>query len=145
MTRPTDPRLRAIADEGFMKAFRWLMDNREHFKKVVEPACFSVQVVDPRFSHAIESCISVAHMKTFIFEHKEDYDNFNKYADTRPFGDFRPTSWFRPVGQVEPPEQSLEDLRAAGFDGFAIDFVEAPELVKWFLKRQLDMHRVVRL
>jgi hypothetical protein len=143
MRRPNDPKLRGIADEGFMRAFEWLNENRQRFRSVIEPACFSVDVIDPIYSHAVESCISVSAMKTFLFDNNEDYTKFNEHMDTKPFGDYRPHTWFRPKAEVEPPERSLDEIRAAGFDGYAIDFVQAPDFVKWFLKRQLDMHRVV--
>lgn len=34
-------------------------------------------------------------------------------------------------------------LHNFGFNGFAIDFVECPEGLKWFLVKELNMHRTV--
>lgn len=149
MEHSTDPKLRGISDENFMRAFKWFSENRDQFSEYVEPACFSVSIKNPRYSHAVENCISVAQMKTFVLKTKDDYDRFNDYMDRRPFGDYRPTVWYRPqpgderAEPLEEPPRSREELRGAGFDGYAIDFVEAPPLMQFFLKKNLDMHRIV--
>jgi hypothetical protein len=43
------------------------------------------------------------------------------------------------------PSYTREQCQAVGFDGFALDYVNAPEPMKWFLKRELGLHRIVRL
>ncbi|KIM26760.1 hypothetical protein M408DRAFT_330371 [Serendipita vermifera MAFF 305830] len=150
MSNNNDPKFRNIADPLFMRAYHWLGENKHQFKSIVEPACFSMDVIDPKYSYAIEGIISVAQMKTFIFEHKEDYEKFNKIFDTNPLGlqsrEWRPTAWYRPEATQEhplpPPERTDEEIKEAGFDGYAIDFVRAPPAVVWFLTRQLEFHRI---
>lgn len=150
MGSTNDPKFRHIADVNFMQAYHWLGENKQQFKSVVEPACFSMNVVDPKYSYAIEGCITIAQMKTFIFEHEEDYQKFNKYFDSNPFGTtppYRPNSWYRPQESRANPlpqsDRTGEEIKAAGFDGFAVDLVRAPPLVMWYLVRQLDFHRIV--
>jgi hypothetical protein len=143
-----DPKFRNIADRDFMRAFTWLSENKDQFESFVEPACFSMDVRDPKFAYAIEGCIGIPQMKTFIFEHEKDYQQFNEYFDRKPFGPkYTPTSWYRPKeGASNPlprPDRSTEEIRVAGFDGYASDLVQAPPAVMWFLKRQCDFHRIV--
>jgi structural maintenance of chromosomes protein 5 len=150
MTDFNNPRTRNIAETNFMKALNWLVENKANFKSFVEPACFSMDVVDPKFSYAIEGCITVMQMKTFIFEHEEDYKKFNEYFDGKPFGErYTPFSWYRPKesasNPLPRPERSIEEIRAAGFNGYALDLVRAPPAVVWFLKRQCDFHRIVSI
>lgn len=41
------------------------------------------------------------------------------------------------------PSYTREQCQAVGFDGFALDYVNAPEPMKWFLTRELGLHRIV--
>lgn len=66
MRNVNDPRTRHISDEGFMKVFDWLGENRRHFQSAVEPACFSVNVTDPEIAYAIEAVIPVAAGKVIV-------------------------------------------------------------------------------
>lgn len=36
-------------------------------------------------------------------------------------------------------------MRRLGFDGYALDYVECPEGLKWFLKKECNFHRNVHL
>ena len=40
-----NPRTRNIADTNFMKALNWLFESKANFTSVVEPACFSMDVI----------------------------------------------------------------------------------------------------
>lgn len=35
-------------------------------------------------------------------------------------------------------------LSELGFDGYALDYVNCPDGLRWYLERELNMHRVVR-
>lgn len=152
MSNNNDPKFRNISDNLFMRTYNWLGENRGQFKSIVEPACFSMDVVDPKYSYAIEGIITVPQMKTFIFENEEDYEKFNKIFDSNPLGlpkdsRYRPQAWYRPqptaAHPLPQPERTIEEVKAAGFDGYAVDFVRAPDAVMWYLTRQLEFHRIV--
>jgi structural maintenance of chromosomes protein 5 len=144
MRAPPDSKFYPIADRNFVQAFEWLMDNRGQFRNVIEPACFSVFVPNARYAAAVESCINPNQMRTFIFDNNDDYERFNRYLDEKQFKP-RPTSWFRPgkLGDLST-EQTEQQLTAAGLEGVILDFVEAPDEVKFYLGKALDMHRIVR-
>ncbi|PVF96515.1 P-loop containing nucleoside triphosphate hydrolase protein [Serendipita vermifera] len=142
MRNPTDPKHRAIADGNFVDAFLWLRENRREFHNFIEPACFSVFVPNTRYAASVEACINPTQMRTFIFDNEEDYQRFNRYLDEKRF-DPRPTTWFRPgTLQDLSPDFTPQQLAAAGMEGFVLDFVEAPDEVKFYLGKALDMHRI---
>jgi hypothetical protein len=84
----------------------------------------------------------------FVCQCKEDYDLLNHTINDNPgLGrKARVPTWFRPGSEndLAPPPMSTEELKERGFDGYAIDYVNCPEGLKWYLKRELNMHRTVR-
>lgn len=84
----------------------------------------------------------------FVCQCKEDYDTLNHLINDNPgLGHkARVPTWFRPGddGDLVPPPMERDELKARGFDGYAIDYLECPDGMRWFLKRELNMHRMVR-
>ncbi|CCA70235.1 hypothetical protein PIIN_04174 [Serendipita indica DSM 11827] len=134
---------RAFQDANFYRAYRYLLDHKNDFETVIEPACFSLHVKDARYSSAIEALVPMTAMKTFVFANRRDYETFSNALDNM-FEKHRPTVWFRPVNEDALPknDQDPEEMKRVGFDAYAIDLVEGPPEVLWFLKRQLDLHRI---
>ncbi|KAF8589644.1 P-loop containing nucleoside triphosphate hydrolase protein [Ramaria rubella] len=136
-----DPECAAVVD--------WLMRQREtnDFAKRVElPAYMEVTVRDKSFVNAVEACFSANQFKTFITHSEEDYNTFNRlFIDTpEALGrKMRVTVWYRPhnMAQLLRPPLSTEELHGLGFNGYAIDYVECPDGLKWFLMKELNMHR----
>lgn len=38
----------------------------------------------------------------------------------------------------------LVQMSSLGFDGYATDFITAPDALMWFLKKDVNLHRTVR-
>ncbi|KAJ7180479.1 P-loop containing nucleoside triphosphate hydrolase protein [Mycena filopes] len=133
-------------DRDAADAVVWLRNHKDQFKmEVFEPPALSVSVPDQTFARAVENSFNQAQMKMFVCQCKEDYDTLNRLInDTQGLGrKARVPTWFRPGTEddlVEPP-MSPDELKDRGFDGYAIDYVECPEGMRWFLKRELNMHR----
>lgn len=78
---------------------------------------------------------------------KEDYDAFNGFIndanDMGPGGrKLRVNVWFRPHSNDLPqPPLAPEELRGLGFHGYALDFLECPEGMRWYFMRDVNMHR----
>ncbi|KAF7364526.1 Structural maintenance of chromosomes protein 5 [Mycena venus] len=107
-------------------AVRWLRDNKGRFKMTVfEPPALSVTM--------------------FVCQCKEDYDLLNSCInDNQGLGrKAQVPTWYRPSSEdsLAPPPMQPDELAQWGFDGYAIDYVECPEGLKWYLKRELNMHR----
>jgi len=43
---------------------------------------------------------------------------------------------------LAPPPLSDEEMRELGFDGYAMDYIQCPEGLKWFLTNSMNLHRV---
>ncbi|KAJ7241060.1 P-loop containing nucleoside triphosphate hydrolase protein, partial [Mycena haematopus] len=127
-------------------AVRWLRANKDKFRmEVFEPAVLSVTVPNAAFASAVERCFSVAQIKMFVCQCKEDYETFNSAINDNPgLGrKARIPIWFRPgtENDLTPPPMPRDELTQRGFDGYAIDYVECPPGLHWYLKRELNMHR----
>ncbi|KAF8637018.1 hypothetical protein AX17_003102 [Amanita inopinata Kibby_2008] len=126
----------------------WLRKNQHQFKMgVIEPPAIVLNVPDGRFVDNVEACFSSAQLRTFIAQCQEDLDLFNKLVNDSQGEEFgrkvRVTTWFRPYQEqsLVPPPMSKEELHALGFDGYALDYVDCPQGMHWFLKRELNLHR----
>ncbi|KAJ7821120.1 hypothetical protein B0H14DRAFT_2832211 [Mycena olivaceomarginata] len=127
-------------------AVRWLRANKERFRmEVFEPPALSVTVPNVAFAAAVEKCFNAAQMKMFVCQCQEDYDLLNDCINDNPgLGrKARVPTWYRPGSEndLTPPPMPYDELKQRGFDGYAIEYVNCPEGLKWFLQRELNMHR----
>lgn len=85
----------------------------------------------------------------FVCQCKEDYDTLNHNINDNPgLGRkaFIPTWWRQGTeAELNPPPMARDELKERGFDGYALDFVECADGLRWFLQRELNMHRTVGL
>ncbi|KAF8634626.1 hypothetical protein AX15_000803 [Amanita polypyramis BW_CC] len=126
----------------------WLRKNQHRFKMpILEPPAILVNVPNKSFVDPVEACFNSAQLRTFVAQCQEDLDLFNKIVNDsqgREFGrKVRVTTWFRPQreDQLTRPPMAEEELRLEGFDGYALDYVDCPKELHWFLKREVNLHR----
>ncbi|KAF9449031.1 P-loop containing nucleoside triphosphate hydrolase protein [Macrolepiota fuliginosa MF-IS2] len=127
-------------------AILWLRQNRNLFKmEVFEPPYMCMTVPNPAYQDAVEALVNSAQLRTFVAQCKEDVDTLNKYInDTHGLGRrARIVTWFREYHeqQLAPLPMTREELQQLGFDGYALDYVDCPEGLKWFLMRECNFHR----
>ncbi|KAJ6604030.1 hypothetical protein B0H10DRAFT_2229461 [Mycena sp. CBHHK59/15] len=133
-------------DRDVADAVRWLRANKERFRmQVFEPPIISASVPNPAFAAAVESCFNQNTLKMFVCQCKEDYDLLNNSINDNPGlgrGAHVPT-WFRPGTERDlmPPPLSRDEMKALGFDGYALEYIDCPEGLKWYFQRELNMHR----
>ncbi|KAF8520766.1 hypothetical protein BU17DRAFT_88654 [Hysterangium stoloniferum] len=136
-------------DKDCAAVAHWFIKNKDtnDFAKRVElPAMLTLTVPDGRFANAVEACFNANQMKTFVTHSEDDYNQFSRMFIDTPEGlgyKARVTVWFRPENQASLAGSPLshDELRDLGFDGHAIDFVDCPEGLIWFLTKELNMHR----
>ncbi|KAJ7078123.1 P-loop containing nucleoside triphosphate hydrolase protein [Mycena belliarum] len=133
-------------DRDVGDAVRWLRQNKVKFRmEVFEPPALSITVPNQSFAAGVESCFNQAQMKMFVCQCNEDYETLNSAInDNQGLGRrARVAVWFRPgtKADLNPPPLSDEELRRFNFDGYAIDYVQCAEGLRWFLMRELIMHR----
>ncbi|KAF8329916.1 hypothetical protein F5887DRAFT_1182074 [Amanita rubescens] len=126
----------------------WLRKNQQRFKMpILEPPAILVNVPNKAFGDAVEACFNSAQLRTFVAQCQEDLDLFNRLINDSQGQEFgrkvRVTTWFRAQreDQLTPPPMTEAELREEGFDGYALDYVDCPKELHWFLKRELNMHR----
>ncbi|KAL7409239.1 hypothetical protein BDY24DRAFT_356208 [Mrakia frigida] len=116
--------------------------------EVFEPPCLCVSVKQMEHASRVEATIPGALMRTVVVQCQEDYDMIGRMVDkgTRgPSGriEYLQANWtlintpYRPRSGPVPHEQLLQ----MGFDGYAIDFIDAPDPVKEFLESNGNLHR----
>jgi hypothetical protein len=80
---------------------------------------------------------------------REDYYTLNNYLnDVQVNGRrIRVSTWYRDPNQNQaiPAPYTAEELKERGFDGYALDFLECPEELKYFLQTDMNLHRIVRI
>ncbi|KAF9528049.1 P-loop containing nucleoside triphosphate hydrolase protein [Crepidotus variabilis] len=141
-------RLEAMArwDIDTADAIRWVRDNRDKFKmEVFETPFMRLTIPDKKFADAVEACFNSNQIKTFVAQCQEDVDTLNhSINDEGALGrKARITTWFRPYDPqtIVPPPMSQEELELLKFNGYAIDYVDCPDAMKYFLRKELNLHR----
>ena len=117
--------------------------------EVFEPALLCVTVPNKHYVDAVEACFNQTQLRTFVAQCEDDYQLLNKlFVDTpEALGrKVRINTWYRTrdESRLPPPFASEDEIRAMGFDGFAINFIDCPEGLKWFLCSDVKLHRTVR-
>ncbi|KAG2359387.1 P-loop containing nucleoside triphosphate hydrolase protein, partial [Suillus spraguei] len=133
-------------DRDMADAVVWLRNHQDKFKmEVFEPPMICCTVPDRRYTDAIEACFNQDQLKILVTQCEEDYTALNNYLnDSGQAGlrkDARINIWFRPKIDLSPPPMSEAELKALGFDDYAINKIECPDGLLWFLTREVNLHR----
>ncbi|PSR78324.1 hypothetical protein PHLCEN_2v7446 [Hermanssonia centrifuga] len=132
-------------DRDCAEVVRWLRANRHRFKmEVFDPPVLSLTVPDKRFINAIESCFSQNDLKTFVCQCEEDYQTLNRLVVDTPEAlghKARINTFYRKQTGVNPPPVPEQQLPELGFDGYALQYIQCPDGMVWFLQNALSLHR----
>ncbi|KAH7926802.1 P-loop containing nucleoside triphosphate hydrolase protein [Leucogyrophana mollusca] len=135
-------------DRDCADAVVWLRNNQDKFKmEVFEPPMICCTVPDKRFTNAVEACFNANQLKMLVTQCEEDYRTLNHYLnDTDKAGlrkGARINTWYRPKidSTIGGPPMSAEEMQTLAFDGYAIDYVDCPDGLLWYLKKELNLHR----
>ncbi|KAJ3504973.1 hypothetical protein NLJ89_g7660 [Agrocybe chaxingu] len=135
-------------DRDVADAIVWVRENRHKFKMEVFETPFMRMAMKNNgrnFTNQVEACISSGQMRTLVAQCKEDVDTLNHFInDEACLGrKVRVTTWWR-AHQPEtliPPPMSREELKEQNFDGYALDYLEYPPGLEWYLTKELNLHR----
>ena len=129
-------------DQQSARTVELINNNADKFKqKVYDPPFLECRIKDQSYASAVESLINANVMKTILCQNQDDYD-----TATRQIID----KYHLRVNIVQPvfnswdlkPFMSSEEIKELGFDGFAIDFIEAPEFILNYLKKVCNLHKI---
>ncbi|KAG1892038.1 P-loop containing nucleoside triphosphate hydrolase protein [Suillus subluteus] len=133
-------------DRDMADAVVWLRNHQDKFKmEVFEPPMICCTVPDRRYTDAIEACFNQDQLKILVTQCEEDYATLNNYLNDGEQAGLRKgariNTWFRPKVDLSPPPMNEAELKALGFDDYAINKIECPDGLLWFLTREVNLHR----
>ena len=122
------------------KGVVWLREHKGQFKdEIIEPPFLNITISDQRFVNEIEVFLSYHALTSFICKNQEDFEKLSRILkDELNLG----------INIVEaiknPPSNyySTEEVKKIGFDGLAIDFIDACREVKDFLKASCYLNNI---
>ncbi|KAI0784897.1 P-loop containing nucleoside triphosphate hydrolase protein [Abortiporus biennis] len=128
-------------------AVDWIRDHKDKFRmEVFEPPILSCTVPNKAYATPVEALMSRNQLRTIVAQCEEDYQTINRMLCDS--GDaigrkVRLNTFFRAYREDldRAPPMSREELMGLGFDGYALDFIQCPEGLKWFLKIDCQLHR----
>lgn len=140
-------KLEALArwDPDTADTVRWIRKNKHLFQmEVIEPAAITLRVKDRNYNDAIEALFSSTQLRTFVVQCLEDSKMLNRMVNdtNEALGrKGRITVWYRPRQAVAPQPMSEDQLKALGFDCYAIDQIDCPDGLLWYLQKECNLHR----
>ncbi|KAJ2718581.1 Structural maintenance of chromosomes protein 5 [Coemansia sp. Benny D115] len=115
--------------EPSMRALEWVEANRHLFRQhVFRPICLEASVQDTRYAHLIETVVSVSTLRTFVTQCREDYETLTANAIDRMKLRIDVVCTARDLDSFRP-RHPRDAIRKLGFDGYALDFIDAPRPV----------------
>ncbi|KAI9503085.1 hypothetical protein BX070DRAFT_224706 [Coemansia spiralis] len=130
------------ASQDTFKALEWLEANRNKFSQhVFAPICLEVSVKDPRYANLVETIVSVSTLRTFVTQCDEDYHTFTREVNDKQGLRVDVVSYHKDLEDFRP-SQPRETLQALGFDGYVIDYIEAPRKVLAAMCNRDNIHEV---
>ena len=134
----------ARADRDAYEAIQWLQKNRGVFEKCVyDPVLVMVDMTRPEAARAIETCLSWPVQRTFVCQTRADYDLFtHELIDKRQWRlNVVEMEGAQPLESYTPPLPEAE-LRALGFDAYALQCIDAPTDVLRYLCSAAHLHAI---
>ncbi|KAJ1934482.1 Structural maintenance of chromosomes protein 5, partial [Linderina pennispora] len=133
--------LRSFSEDTF-KALEWLEANRSKFKQhVFTPICLEASVQNPQYARVIESIVTMSSLRTFVTQCDDDYYTFTQEVIDRMKLRIDVVSYHKSLSDFNPP-LPRDTIRELGFDGYAIDFIEAHPTVLAALCNKDNIHEV---
>ncbi|KAJ1963725.1 Structural maintenance of chromosomes protein 5 [Dipsacomyces acuminosporus] len=129
-------------NEDTFRALEWLENNRSRFSQhVFSPICLEASVQDSRYANLVESIVSMSTLRTFVAQCEEDYYTFTREVNDRMKLRVDVVCFRKDLDEFRVP-QPRETLAKLGFDGYALDFIEAPRAVLAAICNRDNVHEV---
>ncbi|KAJ2790871.1 Structural maintenance of chromosomes protein 5, partial [Coemansia guatemalensis] len=129
-------------NEDTFRALEWLEQNRKLFKQhVFSPVCLEASVRDARYANLIETVVGASTLRTFVAQSEEDYHTFTREVNDRQRLRVDIVCFRRALDSFQAP-QPRDTLQRLGFDGYVLDFIEAPQAVLAALCGRDKIHEI---
>ncbi|XP_069545003.1 structural maintenance of chromosomes protein 5 [Brachyistius frenatus] len=124
-------------------ALQWLRQNKHIFTgNVHEPMMLVINVKDHRFAKFVENHISFRDLRAFVFQRKDDMEQF--MTEVRDRLNLRVNSISAPLESCskKQPLKNIESLRDLGFFTYLREIFDAPDEVMSYLCQQYRVQEV---
>ncbi|KAJ1718079.1 Structural maintenance of chromosomes protein 5, partial [Coemansia biformis] len=129
-------------NEDTYRALEWLEQNRTMFEQhVFAPVCLEASVSDSRYAPLIETIISTSSLRMFVTQCDADYHTFAREVNDRLKLRVDVVRFPKSLDAFRRP-QPPQVLQEFGFDGYALDFIDAPAPVLAALCNRDSIHEV---
>lgn len=136
-----EEKLRGASRDSY-RAYMWIQDNQDKFEKeIFGPPIVSCSVKDPKYADAIESLFQKNDFTTFTTQSRNDFRTLQRILlNEMGLFDISIRTCSAPLASFRSPG-SDEDLKRLGFDGWAKDYLSAPEPVLAMLCSENRLHQ----
>ncbi|KAJ1831048.1 Structural maintenance of chromosomes protein 5 [Coemansia sp. RSA 2711] len=129
-------------NEDTVRALEWLEQNRSMFSQhVFAPVCLEASVSNARMANLVETIVSAGSLKMFVTQCDKDYHTFTREVNDKLRLRVDVVHYPRPLDSFRPPV-SRDEAKKLGFDGYALDFIDAPAPVLAALCTRDSIHEV---
>ncbi|KAJ2776292.1 Structural maintenance of chromosomes protein 5 [Coemansia javaensis] len=133
--------LRRVSEDS-VRALEWLEQNRGLFEQhVFAPVCLEASVPDARYAPLIETVVAAGNLRMFVTQCDADYYTFTREVNDRQRLRVDVVRFPKALDAFRAPVPRPE-LQALGFDGYALDFIEAPAPVLAALCSRDSLHAI---
>lgn len=109
----------------------WYRENKALFKEeIIEPSFLNINITNERYTAEVETFLSFVLMTSFICKDSRDFEKFMRLMKDEKRLRINAVEEIR---RVEKCEYSPSQIKAFGFDGVLLDFVDARKETKDFL------------
>ena len=123
------------------RLWAWVQQNPSHFKKhVFGPPIVECSIKDVRYIDQIESLFQRTQMLSFTVQTKQDFKTLSDQGSRMRLSEVNIKTMSAGLDNFPRPF-GPEEMRRYGFDGWAIDYLNGPELVLSMLCADMQIHR----
>ncbi|KAF9884458.1 Structural maintenance of chromosomes protein 5 [Aspergillus nanangensis] len=124
------------------RAYQWLQQNQDKFEKeVFGPPIVTCSVKEPKYANAIESLLQRTDFTAFTTQTRGDFKTLQQALSINmKLHDISIRTSSVPLSTFAAPT-SEEEVKALGFDGWAIDYITGPEPVLALLCSENRLHQ----
>ncbi|KAJ5180084.1 hypothetical protein N7492_003294 [Penicillium capsulatum] len=135
-------KLRRASPDSF-KAYQWVLENQHRFQKeVYGPPMVTCSITDPKYADIIESLFQRSDFMAFTTQSREDFITLQQalYKELK-LHDITIRTCTTAMDRMRAPLSDSE-IQRLGFDGWAKDYLNAPQPVLAMLCNDNGLHQI---
>lgn len=116
-------------------AYQFLEEHRSEYPTIHGPVCLEISSKDPALASCVENCIGLSALLSFVSSNDEESERFLVRLEQEYQWRLNMIVVDSRVAQnnIRNRPQLHADLRSAGFEGMAWDYIDGPDMIKYAL------------